>query len=429
MDTPGTLLIVAYYWPPSGGAGVQRWLKLTKELARLGWKVHVLTVDAADATYPHWDESLLEDVAPEVSVHRATAFNPIAAGQRLFGRHANRMASSDLKGNDSVLGQISMLLRTHLFIPDPRKGWNRRAIAKGLEIVERHGIDWVITTSPPHSTQLIGRALKESTGVRWVADFRDPWTDVFYYGDLLHSKWSAQRDAACERSVMETADRLVVVHDQYRLRLEEKYAESAPSKLLYLPNGFDADDFTGRPADPEFTGFDLVYTGIMAAGYEPEVVIEGIRRFRQDTDRRVRLTIVGTAPESILDGFRATGIDVQCLGMQPHQVANAWQLQADVLLCLIPAIPGAELAHVPGKLFEYLAVAKPILNIGPRAGETAGIIARCNAGATFERDQPDAVAEFLTQAANGSIRASNPSVVAEYTRSAQAARLSDWLLH
>mgnify|MGYP001557342558 FL=1 len=235
-------------------------------------------------------------------------------------------------------------------------------------------------------------------------------------------------DTPVERSVMESADRLLVVHDQYRMRLAEKYPASAPAKLHYLPNGFDAEDFDGGPADPGFEGFDLVYTGIMAAGYEPEVVIEGVRRLRQRIDGPIRLTIVGTAPEDILDGFRATGIAVQCLGMQPHAVANAWQLQADVLLCLIPAIPGADLAHVPGKLFEYLAVGKPILNIGPAAGESASIIARCAAGATFERDQPDAVAEFLQQAASGSASSSDAAAVAEYTRSAQAARLSAWLL-
>ena len=428
MAAPGTLLIVAYYWPPSGGAGVQRWLKLSKELVRLGWTVHVLTVDPEDATFPHVDPTLLEDVAPEVTVHRTGAFNPIAMGQRLMGRHANQVASSDLKGKPSVLGQITMRLRTHLFIPDPRKGWNRKAIAKGVEVIEQHGVDWVITTSPPHSTQLIGQELKMRTGVKWLADFRDPWTDVFYYEALLHSGWSARKDAALERSVMESADRLLVVHDQYRERLAEKYPASAPSKLHYLPNGFDAEDFSGGPAEPGFGGFDLVYTGIMAAGYEPEVVIEGVRRLRQRIERPIRLTIVGTAPEEILDGFRATGIDVQCLGMQPHAVANAWQLQADVLLCLIPAIPGAELAHVPGKLFEYLAVGKPILNIGPTAGESAGIIARCAAGATIERNQPDAVAEFLLEAATGHIESSNAAAVAEYTRSAQAVRLSNWLL-
>lgn len=172
----------------------------------------------------------------------------------------------------------------------------------------------------------------------------------------------------------------------------------------------------------------MVYTGIMAAGYEPEVVMEGVRRLRQRVEVPIRLTIVGTAPEDILDGFRATGIEVQCLGMQPHAVANAWQLQADVLLCLIPAIPEADLAHVPGKLFEYLAVGKPILNIGPPQGESASIIAHCNAGATIERDQPEAVADFLHQAAIGTAGKSSTAAVAEYTRSAQAARLSTWLL-
>ena len=427
MPDAKKVLIIAYYWPPSGGAGVQRWLKLSKELRRLGHPVHVLTVRTEDAHYPHWDDTLLNDVEPGIDVHRTPAFNPIAIGKRLLGGHANQVASSDLKGKPSRLGAWAMRIRTHLFIPDPRKGWNRSATRKALEIIAQEGIDNVITTSPPHSTHLIGLALKQQAAVRWFADFRDPWTDVFYYEQLMHSAWSAARDGRYEREVMAAADDLIVVHDRYREKLEAKYPDLVKGKVHYLPNGYDRDDFEALEPVEAGPWFEIVYTGIMAAGYEPEVVAQAWAK--RPLDRPARLTVVGTAPEDVLAGFREAGMEVQCLGMQPHRVANAWQQRADVLLCLIPAIPGADLAHVPGKIYEYLAVGKPILNIGPPAGESAAIIARCEAGITCDRSDAEPVAAFLEHVASGgfAIGPQGQAAAQQYARDAQARVLSGWI--
>ncbi len=406
---------------------MQRWLKLSKELSRLGHEVHVLTVRTEDAHYPHRDDTLVADVASGIHVHRTSAFNPIAWGKRLLGVHANQVASSDLNSKQSRRAGIAMRIRSRLFVPDPRKGWNRSAIRKGREIIAEAGIDVIITTSPPHSTHLIGLALKQEFGVQWFADFRDPWTDVFYYEQLQHSSRSARRDARYERTVMEAADRLIVVHDRYREKLEAKYPDFVPGKIHYLPNGYDADDFAQplQPGDSPF--FEIVYTGIMAEGYEPEVVAKAW--VKQPLEQQARLTVVGTAPEEVLAAFRAVGMEVQCLGMQPHHVANAWQQRADLLLCLIPAIPGADLAHVPGKIFEYLAVGKPILNIGPPTGETAAIVDRCGAGITCDRCDVARVQAFYERVASGqfTIRAAGREAAAQYARHEQAKRLHRWI--
>lgn len=427
MQGAKNVLIIAYYWPPSGGAGVQRWLKLSKELRRLGHAVHVLTVRTEDAHYPHWDDTLVQDVAPGITVHRTRAFNPIAWGKRLLGNHANQVASSDLKCKPSRRAAFAMRIRSRLFIPDPRKGWNRSAIRKGREIIAEAGIDAIITTGPPHSTHLIGMALKRASGVRWFADFRDPWTDVFYYDQLQHSARSKRRDARYEREVIEAADRLIVVHDRYREQLAAKYPECVPKKVHYLPNGYDADDFKQAAPSTDNRYLELVYSGIMAKGYEPEVVARAWAA--QPYNRPARFTVVGTAPEEVLEVFRSAGMEVQCLGMQPHHVANAWQLRADVLLCLIPAIPGADLAHVPGKLFEYLAAKKPILNIGPPTGEAASIVARCGAGITCDRGDTASIQAFLNEVASGrfAMPAASSAAALQYARHEQAKLLHLWI--
>ena len=161
------ILIITYYWPPSGGAGVQRWLKFAKYLPEFGYEVHVLTVDPHKATYPQFDESLLKEVPSNVYVHTTNTSEPYAI-YNLFGRSApsSGFANETVHGVSGLVKKLARFIRGNVFIPDPRRGWNKFAIPKAGELIDKLGIDTVITTSPPHSTQLIGFELKKTHGVK-----------------------------------------------------------------------------------------------------------------------------------------------------------------------------------------------------------------------------------------------------------------------
>jgi len=188
------VLIITYYWPPSGGAGVQRWVKLSKYLSRIEIEPIVLTVDERYASYTQIDESLLKDIPEDIKVYKTKSFEPIRLYSRFVGmKNVPTAGFSNVDRSKKSLKLLSWL-RSNLFIPDPRKGWNKYAFSMAEKIIKEENIRTVITTSPPNSTQLIGLRLRREWGIKWIADFRDPWTDIYYYDNLGQSDRSKRID-------------------------------------------------------------------------------------------------------------------------------------------------------------------------------------------------------------------------------------------
>jgi hypothetical protein len=172
------VLIVTYYWPPSGGAGVQRWLKFSKYLPEFGWEPIILTVDPEFAAYPVTDYSLSEGFPSSVKIFKTAATNYF----RVYNKDKTRIPTAGFANNkeNTLKEKIMRFIRGNFFIPDPRRGWNSFAFRKACEIIETERIENIITTSPPHSTQLIGLNIKKKyPAINWIADLRDPWTDIY----------------------------------------------------------------------------------------------------------------------------------------------------------------------------------------------------------------------------------------------------------
>src|SRR5690554_1537100 len=170
--TPKKVLIISYYWPPSGGAGVQRWLKLSKYLQEMGIEVQVLTVDEKVASYTHLDTSLVKDVHPDIKIHTTNSFEINNIYGRLVGKKNIPTAGFSNVDNSSFLQKIVNAIRSNFFIPDPRVGWKRYAVKAAKQILKDESIDTIITTSPPHSVQMIGRELKRKLNINWIVDLR-----------------------------------------------------------------------------------------------------------------------------------------------------------------------------------------------------------------------------------------------------------------
>ena len=210
-DPSKKILIVSYYWPPSGGAGVQRIFKFAKYLSQSGYKPYVVTVDDKVASYPIRDQSLLADVPSSIIVFRTHSFEPLNLLTKVTGNKAPYGGFAN-KDKEKFSQKILRFIRGNFFIPDARKGWVKYGFEKSAELIRNEKIDTVIISSPPHSSQLIGLKLKRKfPELKWIADLRDPWTDIFYYKDMLHTRMASAKDAALEKEVVETADSLVVV--------------------------------------------------------------------------------------------------------------------------------------------------------------------------------------------------------------------------
>ena len=427
------LLIITYYWPPAGGAGVQRWVKLSKYLADYPVEIHVLTVDPGRASYLQKDESLIPDIHPNIKVHTTDSFEIINWYARLVGRDKVPTAGFSNVDTKSFRTRVINFIRSHLFIPDPRRGWNSYAIKKARALIREHDIDTVITSSPPHSTQLIGLALSELPGIRWIADIRDPWTDIYYYPILQHSYLSAWLDKRYEKQVLQHADRILTVSESLGKLFRQKIKQPNEDKIHLLPNGYDPADFKGLQRAAGQEQFVICYTGSMADNYHPDQFILALADFYHANEvEDIRLQFIGAISEAILrkiKSMKLEGLLTHIPGV-PHEEINQYQVNAGMLLLLIPDVPHAE-GILTGKLFEYLATGRPILCLGPVHGDAASIIENCKAGATFNHDDFQGIKDFIIQQYLAFKEGKSPTQadpnVRKYDRKIQAKGLYEWL--
>lgn len=418
------ILVIAYYWPPDGGAGVQRWLKLTKYLVQEGWQPTVITVKADQASYMQRDETLLSDVAEGVRVIRTDSFEPINWYARLVGKK-NVPSGGFANVSNSWKQRLVNSLRSHLFIPDPRRGWVRFAAKAALDLLAREPFDAVITTSPPPSVQLTGLRLKGKTAVPWISDMRDPWTDIYYYPILGHSVFSHAINLRLERKALTGADALVSVSEGFLASFIKKYPSIGQKPTAVIKNGFDPEDFEGKTGHFPET-FTLTYTGTIGDTYRPEVFFDALRLL---LDRRpeanIRFRVAGKLSPTQEAYAREKGLGhlLELPGYVPHDESVNLLLSSSALVLII-MYGESETGILPGKIYEYLASRKPVLCIGPPEGDAARMLRDAGAGATFDRSDAAPIADYLETLYDQHLAGTLPLTPAEnvlaYSRREQA---------
>ena len=383
------ILYVTYYWPPSGGAGVQRGLKFVKYLPESGLDPVVLTVDPDSASYPTLDPSLLADVAAPVEVVRTRSTEPLRMLAAIGGKGAVPHAGFAGTRRVGPLQRAMRWVRGNWMIPDARRGWVKHAVTAAARIIERDGINTIVISSPPHSSQLIGLELKRRfPHLRWIADLRDPWTDIYYAKELHQGERAKRLNARWEERVMKQADALVVVGPGMARSFTTRYGAVVGKKITVIPNGYDRADVerVERPALPS-DRFRITYVGTVAASYDPRMffrAVAGVRKSHPEVPFELRF--IGSAGDDVREMARIEGVDDVCAwhAAVPHDAALQEMMAAHLLLLLIPTGDGAD-RILTGKLFEYLAVERPIIGVGPVHGDAASIIDECTAGRMFDR--------------------------------------------
>ena len=411
--------IITYYWPPAGGPGVQRWLKLSKYLAKGGVELHVLMVDADKATYPLRDEGLLDEVHTNITVHRTDTSEKFGAYKKVTRKKS--VPFSGFSGEEakvSFLQKVARFIRGNFFVPDARKGWNTHAYAAAVKIVQAHGVQHWITTSPPHSTQLIGLKLQRNIGIQWIADFRDPWTDIYYYRKFYPVALTRWFEKGLERRVFSSCDALISVSPSWS-ELYEKKSGLPKGSVHTLTNGFDPEDFASlKPQRPEV--FTLLYAGTLAAQYPVSELVTALNTLSFPMCIKVVGSWDGKSADDLAQG--GDHIEVTFEEYIPKALLNQKLLDCHMMLFLLPNVASAT-GHIPGKLFDYLGAGNPILGLGPTAGDAARIIHNAGAGQCFDYADKEAIAQYVQQNyENGSPRI-DASHMTDYARDAQAMRL------
>lgn len=387
------VLIITYYWPPSGGAGVQRWLKFARYLPEFGWNPVILTVDPDQAAYPVRDQSLADEVPGNLQVYTTPATDYFA----LYKKDREKIPSAGFAtGTDiSFKGKLMRFIRGNFFIPDPRRGWNKFAFRKACEIIESQNIEHIITTSPPHSTQLIGLTLKKKyPGIHWIADLRDPWTDIYYYRDFYPTFVPRIIDSSYEKEVLVKADTILTVGESLKILFSMK-VNGLDKKIEIITNGYDSADFiNGSDHSPE--KFTITYVGTLSDIYPLGSFISALRKYEENGNKFL-LRFIGTVSpaQRILVQSEIQSSMLEFIPYVDHRNAIKYMTESTVLLLIIPDHKSNK-SIITGKIFEYIASGKPVICIGPLDGDAASIIRNSGAGKVFNYNSESEIVAYLS---------------------------------
>ncbi len=379
--TTKKVLIVTYYWPPAGGPGVQRWLNFVKHLPTYGIEPVVFIPDTP--SYPIVDESLLSELPEAIKVYKSSFFEPYKLAS-FFAKKKSKTISSGIINakNQSFVEKLLLWVRGNLFIPDARKFWVKPAVKQLREILKEEGITTLITSGPPHSLHLIGLELKKNDkNIRWISDFRDPWTSIGYHKKLKLSSFAAKKHKELEQQVLNTADEVIVT--SFTTKAEFQAITNKP--ITVITNGFS--ERSGEIAPIVDTKFSMVHIGSLLTGRDPEMLWQSLseliteqKGFAED----LSLEFVGVVSEDVLASIYEFELEpyVALHGYFPHSAVLKKQGSSQVLLLLeIDSIVTKGI--IPGKLFEYMASRRPILAIGPQGWDVAKIIEETQSGKCF----------------------------------------------
>ena len=379
-------LLITYYWPPSGGSPVLRWLKFTKYLKYFGWDVSIYTPD--NPVPQAMDEELLSEIPFGTTIYKSKIKEP-ANG---FGFKSNKQkiqstAFISEEGKKSLIGELAIWIRGNIFIPDARMFWIRPSVRKLTKLLKTEHFDAIITTGPPHSMHLIGLGLKKKTGIKWLADFRDPWTNIDYYPDLKLTKRADKKHHRLEQQVLNNADAIVTVSPTMTTEFEEIGGKS----IHTITNGYDA--IAGQETVEPEKEFSILHLGSMPKSRNPEQlwpVLGELCKENKEFEACLKIHLIGNVDHSILKAIDENGLNQKLFreGHLPNSEAILRQKQAQVLLLIINNSPNAK-GILTNKFFEYMMAKRPILTIGPSDGDAATILEETGAGVIFDYNEKE----------------------------------------
>jgi len=371
-------LIVTYYWPNAGGSGVQRWLKFVKYLRDFDVEPVVYTVD--NANYEVVDESLINEIPKGITVLKQPIFEP-----NNFIKN-KKVATVRVSSKPSFIQKTMQYIRGNYFIPDARKFWVKPSVNYLKNYLKENNIDVVITTGPPHSMHLIGMQLKQQIGVKWIADFRDPMSNLFYNNDLLLTDTSKNKLQQLEKQILTTADKVITVSKSIANEFEENGVG-----IEVISNGYDDEVIQNRSlSGVEVKKFTLSHIGLLPTQSNPMSLWKVLHELVKENESfasDLQVNLVGNVSEKVLESIQESGLEKysKLTKYVPHSKAIELQKQAQVLLLLIPNVDGAE-GIVTGKIFEYLVSNRPILAIAPTNGDVSKIISDTKTGTVIDFD-------------------------------------------
>ncbi len=391
------VLIITYYWPPSGGSGVQRWMYFAKYLSLYGYKPYVITVDEQYASYPNTDSNLLKHVE-HVTVYKTKTFEPLKLYSYLTsGDSKSGIPQGGVNNKEnSPLKTIANFIRGNCFIPDARKNWSKFAFKKAKEIIEQEDIHNVITTGPPHSSHLVGLKLKSKLNIKWIADLRDPWSNVYFINDLHRMSWAQEYDKRLEYNVLKKSDINLTVGIRLKELLKNLYPDINEEKFRHIYNGFDSEIMDSiKPVKSNH--FELTFIGLLTESQPYDSVIKAVRlTLNSIPNARLKICLAGRISDRIKTHFREKLPEIEIIdkGYVTHKTALQLMHNSNCLFNCLAIMENDDIL-ISGKQMEYVSTGNPILCFGNTKGESAMILNRLKHSCMVDQSEIKQASNFI----------------------------------
>lgn len=399
-------LIISYYWPPSGGSGVQRWMYFAKYLSEFGIEPTVISVNEKQASYSSVDESLMQEIEL-IRTFKTSTLEPIRLYSFLKSGNAKKSIPQGNVGGKKpgIMDKMARFIRANYFIPDARVGWNPYAFKKAKQLLQTEKFDFVITTGPPQSTHLVGLKLKRLIpSICWIADFRDPWTEVYYNDLFKRTKSNEAKDKKMELDVLQESNLVLTVGPSMQKLLQSKI-ESQKEKVKFIFNGFDKTKISkAKVVENEI--FTIAYVGTLSANYPYKSIVSALNEFKSANDnKKVQLILAGKIESDVLADFQALESESMSIiyrGIIPHTDALSLMKSANLLLLCLPVYEGSSI-FVSGKLLEYAACNKPILGVFNPESDAGYLVENYTQGKVFLPENETEILKFIQDTFQGKL--------------------------
>ena len=389
------VLIITYYWPPSGGGGVMRWLKMSKFLPELGWQPIIYTPENPDPSVI--DESLLKEIHPEIIELKTPIWEPYDFYRKITGKKSGEKFKSGYISEASEgnwKSKLSVFIRGNFLIPDPRKFWIKPSIKYLSKYLKENPVDLIISTGPPHSMHIIALGLKNKFDIPWIADFRDPWTDIDFYHKLKLTRWADKKHKNLEKKVLAAADHVVTVSPGCAADIEK----IAHRKIEVINNGFDPTDYDFEIPELD-KSFTISHFGAFNKDRNPATlwkVLGELASSNLDFKKLLRINLIGQTDQSVISDIEKNNLKENLIVIDhlPHRDGLIELSKSQVLLLPLNDAPNVK-GILPGKMYEYMALRRPILALGPTDADYAKILRETNAGISLDFNDEQGIKNTL----------------------------------
>ena len=423
------VLIITYYWPPAGGSGVQRWVKFAKYLRDFGWEPVIFTVESTD--YPIIDNSIGKDLPDDIEVIKSKILEPYQLYNFFSGKKKGQKIDANFLSEGKKLNwkdKIAVWIRGNIFIPDAKFLWIGPSVRYLLDYLKENQINAMISTGPPHSCHLIAQNVCKKTNIPWIVDYRDPWTQIDYFDELMLTSWAKKRHIKLEKKVLDACSHIITVGNS----MADDLRNQTTTTVTVITNGYDETDRNVIFTTPRSDKFVISYLGVMNVSRDPEVLWQTLKKLKltqNEVYNKIEINLIGQVEDTTIKNIVQFGLEekVKLFGYLAHKDAIVYQNSSDALLLVINKTKNNK-TILTGKIFEYIASGKPIICIGPKNGDAAAILSSLDNTYIVDYQNTEEMENVITKLFNNRhLYSASLKNIDHFSRKALTSKLSDIL--